>query len=122
MAASRLCEFDMRYLPLVLVKAPESIDEAGVRDLFDRYDQLYRSRTRYATVIDSTPTRELPSPKLRSMLGDLAKASAADAKRWCVGTAMVVTSPVIRGLFTAVSWVAPNPTPTTHVATMKEAV
>ena len=122
MAASRRCEFDLTHFPLVIVQAPEAIDEDGVRDMFARFDELYRGHKRFATIIDSTPTRGLPSPKLRKILAELSQASADRARDWCVGTALVVTSPLVRGLFTAVAWVAPSPTPTVNVATLPEAV
>ncbi len=116
------CEFDVQHFPLVLVRSPAVIDEDGIRDMFARFDELYRAKKRYAAVIDSTRTRELPTPKLRKVLTDLTEASTADARRWCVGTAMVVNSSIVRGLLTAVAWVVQSPTPTVHVATPREAV
>ena len=122
MSASHRYEFDMQYFPLILVQSPARVDEDGIREMFARFDELYVARKRYALVMDTTATRALPSAKERKVLADLVKACADEARRWCVGTAMVVDSPLIRGVMTAVSWVAPSPTRTIHVATMKEAV
>jgi hypothetical protein len=122
MARSLRCQFETKYFPLVVVQAPEAIDEDGIRDMFARFDELYKARKRFVTVMDCTNTRELPSPKLRKLLSELSQASSGDARQWGLGTAMVVTSPVIRGLFTAVMWVAPSPTPTVNVATLREGI
>jgi hypothetical protein len=115
-------DFEVKYFPLVVVTSPPSVDEEGIREMFGRFEGLYRARKRYALVMDTTNTREVPNAKHRKVLTDLTQACADDARRWCVGTAMVVDSPLIRGVLTAVAWVVPSPTPTVHVATLPEGV
>jgi hypothetical protein len=122
MAASRGYDFDVKLFPLVLVRSPIGVDEDGIRELFARFDELYRAKKRYALVMDTTSTRELPNAKQRKLLADLTKACTEEARRWCVGTAMVVDSQLIRHVMTAVAWVAPSPTPTVHLGTLREGV
>jgi hypothetical protein len=122
MTASRRYDFDVRLFPLVLVRSPLGVDEDAIRELFARFEELYRAKKRYALVMDTTSTRELPNAKQRKVLADLTKACTEEARQWCVGTAMVVDSQLIRHVMTAVAWVAPSPTPTVHVATLREGV
>jgi hypothetical protein len=114
--------FDTTYFPLVVVRSPERVDEDAVRGMFESIDGLYRARQRYAFVMDTRATRELPSAKARKLLGEVTKATSAEARQWCVGVAIVVDSPLVRGVLTAVGWIVTPATPTVHVPTLPEAV
>jgi hypothetical protein len=124
MAAPRRYGFDLQYFPLVvvLVTSPEAVDEDGIRELFARFADLYRARKRYAILMDTTAAREVPNAKQRKVLTDLYKECIPNVRRWCVGSATVVDSALVRGVITAVTWVVPPPCPLVNVATRKEAI
>ncbi len=122
MAVTQEYDFALNHFPLVIVTSPEKVDDAEVRRMFARFDELYRAGKRYAVTMDTTATREMPTAKQRKLLADLSRASADESRRWCVGVAMVVTSAVLRGVMTAVQWAAPAPTAMIHVPTLKEGV
>jgi hypothetical protein len=122
MATPQCFQFELRYFPLVLVTCPVSPNEANVREMFARLHDVRQKCMRHGIVMDTRPVREVADAKLRKVLVDLTKASADDTRRWCVSTAVVVESALVRGAMTAIAWVFPPPTPTLTVATLREGV
>lgn len=93
-------------------------------DTLERYfvhlsDELRKQRGPYVAVVDLRAGGEL-SPKQRQRLTAAMDSPEEGAK--CVGTALVFSSALMRGMLTAILWVR-KPTYETHVfATVGEAV
>ncbi len=67
-------------------------------------DALMESRPgRYAVVLDNRLASPL-SPTQRSLLADYGKRAASRVRLRCVGTAMIVSTEVMRMMVTAIQW------------------
>ncbi|MCC6644131.1 MAG: hypothetical protein IT374_00985 [Polyangiaceae bacterium] len=114
-------EFDDRRFPLVVVRTPAEFRDADLTEVFRRFEANFARRERYALLLDTTPVLHVPTAKQRAMISTWEKAHVADTRRWNVGTALVVTSALVRGVLTALAWAVPDETPRVHVATAREA-
>ncbi len=115
-------DFDDSEFPLVRVRTPPVFDDGDFIALFRRFELNFARRERYALVLDASPVQHVPTAKQRALISAWEKDHVADTRRWNVGTALVVTSALVRGVLTALAWAVPDETPRVHVATVREAV
>lgn len=115
-------QVDDRYFPLVLNIIPERIRAEHLPAFFASSEAILLRRQPYVTITDASVCRELPNAMVRKELADWSKKFDMLMKRYTVGSAIVVTSPLVRGGLTALFWLAPPPYPQQAVATLTEAV
>ena len=100
---------------------PSDADFDGYLATLARYiGRADRERIRYGCVLDATTVTGL-SASQRKRMGDWMRTHAVETERACAGIAFVISSGVVRGLLTAIFWLAPMPTAHTVVATRAEA-
>ncbi len=114
--------FEEQFLPLLVVTAPSSVDASDLDALFARFEGRFALQTRYALLLDLTGVQHIPPASLRKKIGDWETRHAAETKRWNVGAAIVVRSALVRGALTALSWLATDASPRTHVASTAEGI
>lgn len=113
-------EFDDRDYPLLRLRA---YGESTDRDIAERIAFLQRHLERrepIALVFDSSSSRPLTASQ-RKQWTDWLSAHDALIRRYAVGCAIVATSALVRGVFTAVFWLWNPPMPYTIVGTVREA-
>lgn len=115
-------ELDDRYFPLLIVLAPPSFDDESFADLFKFFEGAFRRRSRYALVIDTSAVVSVPSAKQRALISAWEKVNVQETRRWNVGVSLVVTSALVRGVLTALTWIVPAETQRSTVATRRESV
>jgi hypothetical protein len=113
---------DDRHFPLVVNIIPERIHAEHLPAFFARSEAVLRLGRPYVTITDTTACQELPNAVVRKALADWSKQFEPLMKRYTVGSAIVITSPLIRGGLTALFWLAPPPYPLQIVATLTAAV
>ncbi len=113
---------DDRYFPLVVNTIPERIQAEHLPAFFAKTEAILRRRQPYVTISDVTACRELPNAMVRKALADWSKEFDPLMKQYSAGSAIVITSPLVRGGLTALFWLAPPPYPQQVVATLNEAV
>ena len=115
-------EFDDSLFPLVVVRTPAQFEDADFAALFHRFEKNFQRGERYALLLDTTPVTTVPTAKQRAIISTWEKAHFDETRRWNVGTALVVTSALVRGVLTALAWIVPDETPRVHVGTEREGV
>lgn len=115
-------QIDDRYFPLVVNTIPERIRTEDLPAFFAKSEAILLRRQPYVTITDASACRELPSAIVRKELAEWSKKFDSQMKRYTVGSAIVITSPLVRGGLTALFWLAPPPYPQQVVATVAEAV
>lgn len=96
---------DSSRWPVVVISqvVAQLTDEERLSSLAEA-DALMEGRTgRYAVVLDNRLAGPL-SPTQRSLVAEYGKRSAERVRIRCVGTAMVVSSEVMRMMVTAIQW------------------
>lgn len=98
--------------PLVVIVCPHEWTDAWVEGLRRDIDRVLDRQERFACIADS---RDVPVPgaRHRKQLTDwLTEPSVvARQKRWNVGNATILASPLMRGAMQAMQWVWTPPTP-----------
>jgi len=113
---------DDRHFPLVVNIIPERIRAEQLPAFFAKSEAVLRRRQPYVTITDATACRELPNAMVRKALADWSKEFDPLMKQYTLGSAIVITSPLVRGGLTALFWLAPPPYPQQVVPTLPEAI
>jgi hypothetical protein len=77
-------------------------------------NQLRRARlegSRLAVVLDVSGRRSRPTPEQQRSMANWLTTNRELIEQSCVAWSMVVTSPILRGVLTAITWFAPFPCP-----------
>ncbi|MCB9598662.1 MAG: hypothetical protein H6719_38460, partial [Sandaracinaceae bacterium] len=109
------------YFPLVYVIAADADTEAWAAAM-DQIEAIYRRREPFVHLSDTSAVRSVPSPKLRKLLADRALDMRPLVKEYSLGDARVVTSNLVRGAMTAISWIYTHPAPLKHFGTLGEGI
>ncbi len=113
-------EIDEKRFPLVLVTFEGSVPN----DQFEQYlrgmDRMLSRRQPNVTILDATRSDRSPAVQ-RKMQADWIKTNREALEQYSCGTAFVISSPLVRGVLTAILWMQPLPQGYTVVATLAEA-
>jgi hypothetical protein len=109
--------------PLVVGVCPENIRDASIPPLIAFFDRVHAKKERFATVIDTRPLKTMPSAKWRRDITSWASDPTTEAAsyRFNVGTAIVISSALARGVFVALGWLRKPASPVHAHGSMSEA-
>lgn len=115
--------FDASLSPVFVTTSVGQASEDEWRyHLQDLSRQVLQRSQPYAFVIDATDAGGPPSATQRRLQADWMRANAATIKTFCKGGAFVFASPVVRGIVTAIHWIAPPLYPFATFAKKTEAI
>ena len=97
---------------LKLVEIVGTLDDATFRSYLQENDALLDRRERYAIVVDATRASVIDSAQ-RKLQAEWMQRRDRDLRTFCLGTAFVITNPLVRGALTAITWLSPLPMPST---------
>lgn len=113
MTVASAWEIDESMWPVLLIRPKPmemSIEELEVA--FRYYDRiLERRRERYAVVFDNREVKHL-SAAHRSRIARYNEENEERARVYCRGLAFTITSPIVRGMMTAILWIKRPPVET----------
>ena len=112
-------EVDESAFPLVVTTFRGRVTADLIATYLVRVDAWCKSQHQYAAVLDISRTDVPSAAERKHVAGAVAARDDANA-RYCVGTAVVLTSALLRGAVTAVLWLSPMKHPLTIVATRAE--
>jgi hypothetical protein len=98
---------DLSLWPLALVEMGGVMREEDGTRMLEAYEQFYARRERFQVLTDNTELRSFPGAAFRKKLADASKLQDEQAKRWLIGSAVVMPNPIVRGALTAFHWIAP---------------
>ena len=115
-------EVDDRFFPLVVNIIPERLQAEHLPRFFAKSEQVLHRRESYVTITDISATREIPNASVRRQIAEWSKKVEPLVKQYTLGSAIVITSPLVRGGLTALFWLAPPLYPQQVVATLDDAI
>ena len=90
-----------------MVRYPAVRTDDEVRDAHATVRAIYEhTRQRVAWVVDASEVRDAPATQ-RKIVSEHEQQVKPLAERWCAGLALVLPNPLVRGFFTAVTWIVP---------------
>ncbi len=117
-------EYDDSRWPLVLIRYKAMVDEREFPTLLETQiaslQRGLREKTRICFIYDASLGYSA-SPKVRKLQAQWLETNMALLRLVTAGAVMVFTSPLTRGVLTAILWVTSIPYPITVVATVPEA-
>jgi hypothetical protein len=109
---------------LVATCPSDSFAKDSLAPFIATFEEIHARGERFALVIDTRPLKTMPSATWRKELTDWTNNPRVqrNSGRFNVGAAIILTSVLARGIYTALLWVWKPPSPQFAAATMAEAV
>ena len=105
--------------PLVRVRFGDSISDPGWDEYLETLSRFPDRREKYVTITDARRAAT-PNASQRRRVSELIEREKERTVRWNVANAVIFTSPLLRGVITAIEWASPSPVPMKSFATPEE--
>ena len=112
--------FDDSSHPVVRVTMEGELTDAQFAAYLADLDRNLRRREYTVVVLDALKAESTPA-RQRRMQAEWMKTNEGLLRRYTLGTVMMLGSPVMRGVLTAILWIQPIPTPYAVVGSLEEA-
>ena len=113
--------FDVSMWPLVLITMPPVTTAADIEYMQHCYEHVFHAGTRHALVVDSTTIVRVPDATLRRQMKAFEDSRRPIIARTNIGSAIIIHSSLVRGAYTALRWISPQPAPNKAFAAMEDA-
>ncbi len=114
-------EFDVSMWPLVLVSIPARLEIDDIVYLQESYEHVFAAPTRHALVVDTTPLESIPDATLRRRMKEFEDGRRPIIRERNIGSAIVLSNSLVRGAYTALRWISPQPAPNKAFANVRDA-
>ena len=114
-------EFDVSLWPLVLVTMPGQLQIEDIVYLQESYEAVFAAPTRHALVVDTTTLESIPDATLRRRMKEFEDGRRPIIRERNIGSAIVLSNSLVRGAFTALRWISPQPAPNKAFANVRDA-
>ena len=116
--------FDESAWPLVVALCPESFAKDSALAIADGFERILAKKERFVLIVDTTPVKSMPDAAWRKAIAAWANDPGVrfNTERYNVGTAMIMPSPLARGIYTALQWIWKPASPQQTTPTMASAV
>lgn len=107
--------------PLVLVSLPPQIAVADIDYLQQSYEHVFAAPTRHALIVDTTTIEQIPDATLRRRMKEFEDGRRAIIRDKNIGSAIVLSNSLVRGAYTALRWISPQPAPNKAFSNVRDA-
>jgi hypothetical protein len=114
-------DFDVAMWPLVLVSMPASIQVEDIVYLQESYEHVFAAPTRHALIVDTTTIEHIPDATLRRRMKEFEDGRRPIIREKNIGSAIVLSNSLVRGAYTALRWISPQPAPNKAFANVRDA-
>ncbi|HKO94021.1 MAG TPA: hypothetical protein VJU61_22860 [Polyangiaceae bacterium] len=97
-------EFREDLLPICLLLTRCTLHAEDAARIYSHYRALCERRIRFVAVSDVRAAKSLPDLATCQSFGEEAKRFAVEGAPWCIGGAIIVGSPLIRGALNGIAW------------------
>jgi hypothetical protein len=105
--------FDESAWPVVILESPPIFSRDSPADIIAGFDHILSRKDRFALIVDTRPVETMPNAAWRKTITEWANDPQTQRRtsRYSVGTSLVITSPLARGIYTALSWFVKHTSP-----------
>lgn len=114
-------EFDVSMWPLVHVTMPAVIAAEDIQYLQQSYEHVFAAPTRHALIVDTTTIEKIPDATLRRKMKDFEDGRRPIIRDKNIGSAIVLSNSLVRGAYTALRWISPQPAPNKAFSNVRDA-
>jgi hypothetical protein len=117
-------EVDSQHWPVNIVTVQGipgvPVEHAAIEQICNVLHAFTQRKEPYANIVDLTRCPDIPAIE-RQFVADNFKARHSDYEPYLVAVAVVIASPVMRGVLTAIGWIQPYPCPIEFVPRVSQA-
>jgi hypothetical protein len=113
--------FDVSMWPLAIITMPPVTTPADIAYMQACYERIFAAPTRHALIVDTTTIVRVPDAALRKQLKAFEDSRRDAARAKNIGSAVILQNAIVRGAYTALRWISPQPAPNKAFGTMEEA-
>jgi hypothetical protein len=114
-------DFDVSMWPLVQVTMPAAIEVADIVYLQQSYEHVFAAPTRHALIVDTTTIEKVPDAALRRKMKEFEDGRRPIIRDKNIGSAIVLSNALVRGAYTALRWISPQPAPNKAFSNLRDA-
>ena len=114
-------EFDVSLWPLVLETMPGQLQIEDIVYLQESYEAVFAAPTRHALVVDTTTLESIPDATLRRRMKEFEDGRRPIIRERNIGSGIVLSNSLVRGAYTALRWISPQPAPNKAFANVRDA-
>jgi len=116
-----MIDIDDRYWPLVLFRFSGDVSLPQLNEYLKRQEQMIERRQMMGSLVLTDNLKLWDTPVLRRQ-AEWIKTNVEQLRRYSVGAALIIGSPVVRGMLKAVLWIQPMPQPHLVTANVDDAL
>ena len=113
--------FDVSMWPLAVITMPPVLTAADIEHMLACYELVFAAPTRHALIVDTTTIVRVPDATLRRQMKAFEDSRRPVIREKNIGSAIIIQSAVVRGGFTALRWISPQPAPNRAFPNLREA-
>jgi len=113
--------FDVSMWPLVVITMPPVTTPADIEYMQRCYEHVFAAPKRHALIVDSTTIVRVPDASLRRQMKGFEDSRRGIIRLKNIGSAIIIQNALVRGAYTALRWISPQPAPNKAFATMEDA-
>jgi len=105
----------------VQVTMPAAIEVADIAYLQQSYEYVFAAPTRHALIVDTTTIEKVPDAALRRKMKEFEDGRRPIIRDKNIGSAIVLSNALVRGAYTALRWISPQPAPNKAFSNLRDA-
>jgi hypothetical protein len=113
--------FDVSMWPLAIITMPPVTTEADIAYMKECYEHVFAAPTRHALIVDTTTIVRVPDAALRRKVKAFEDSTRKAAAEKNIGSAVIIQNAIVRGAYTALRWMSPQPAPNRAFADIVDA-
>ncbi|MDH3726691.1 MAG: hypothetical protein OER77_04095 [Myxococcales bacterium] len=113
--------FDVSMWPLVVISMPPVMIEDDIIYMRECYEHVFAAPTRHALIVDTTKIARVPEATMRRQLKEFEDGNRPIIREKNIGSAIIIQSAIVRGAYTALRWISPQPAPNKAFSNMEAA-
>jgi len=107
--------------PLVLITMPPVTTPADIEYMQRCYEHVFSATARHALIVDTSTIVRVPDATLRRQMKAFEDSRRAVIRVKNIGSAIIIQNALVRGAYTALRWISPQPAPNKAFATLEDA-
>ena len=106
--------------PLVVITMPPLTTSEDFEYLQRCYEHIFAAPGRHALIVDTTSIVRVPDATLRREMKVFEDSRRPIIGQKNIGSAIVIQNTIVRGAYTALRWISPQPAPNKAFATVQD--
>ena len=113
--------FDVSMWPMVVISMPPVMIDDDVVYMRECYEHVFAAPARHALIVDTTTIVRVPDAGMRRQMKEFEDSKRPIIREKNIGSAIIIQNTLVRGAYTALRWISPQPAPNKAFSTMEAA-